>query len=115
MGEKKIMNNSKITMTLVSKTTSKIIETSRLKKWSINNMNGHFIMKSSHLLSFLMSNNAIALVDERLAGEGTGQALGINNPILGWVLVSVFTAVWGVYYISTKDLGGQREEDGLGL
>merc|ERR1711933_18557 len=115
MGKKKNMNKSKITMTSVSKTTWEKIETSRLKKWSINNVNEHFIMKSSCLLSFFMSNNAIALVDDRLAGEGTGKALGINDPILGWVLVGVFTVVWGVYYASTKDLGGQREEDGLGL
>merc|ERR1719229_1951248 len=106
------MNKSKITMTSVSKTSSKKIEISRLKKWSINNVTENSIIKSSCLLSFFMSNNAIALVDDRLAGEGTGKALGINDPILGWVLVGVFTAVWGVYYVSTKDLGGQREEDG---
>merc|ERR1719343_299479 len=99
-------------MNSVSQTTSKMIKPN---KWAKNNMNGYFFAKSSHLLSFFMSNNAIALVDDRLAGEGTGKALGINDPILGWVLVSVFTVVWGVYYASTKDLGGQREEDGLGL
>merc|ERR1719326_1974168 len=109
------MNRSKITMTLVSKTSSKKIETSRLKKWSINNVTENSILKSSYLLSFFMSNSAIALVDDRLAGEGTGKALGINDPILGWVLVGVFTTVWALYYVSTKELGGQREEDGLGL
>merc|ERR1712060_405121 len=96
-------------------TTSKMIKPNKTNKLAKNNMNGYFIMKSSHLLSSFMSNNAIALVDDRLAGEGTGKALGINDPILGWVLVSVFTVVWGIYYASTKDLGGQREEDGLGL
>merc|ERR1712070_1015688 len=58
---------------------------------------------------------AIALVDDRLAGEGTGKALGINDPILGWVIIGVFTTVWSLYYAATKELGGQREEDGLGL
>merc|ERR1712054_293687 len=56
-----------------------------------------------------------ALVDERLAGEGTGKGLGINDPILGWVILGVFTTVWGLYYAATKELGGQQEEDGLGL
>merc|ERR1712083_1132084 len=91
-------------------TTSKMIKPNKLNKWAKNNMNSHFLTKSSCLLSYFMSNNAIALVDDRLAGEGTGKALGINDPILGWVLVSVFTVVWGIYYASTKDLGGQREE-----
>merc|ERR1719356_1478504 len=27
---------------------------------------------------------ALALVDDRLAGEGTGKILGVNDPILGW-------------------------------
>merc|ERR1739841_235084 len=64
---------------------------------------------------FAIAQPALALVDDRLAGEGTGKALGINDPILGWVIIGVFTAVWAFYYIATKDLGGQRDEDGLGL
>merc|ERR1712227_55516 len=70
---------------------------------------------TSCLLSCLILTPTMALVDDRLAGEGTGKALGINDPILGWVLVSVFTTIWALYYVSTKELGGQREEDGLGL
>merc|ERR1719446_677715 len=58
---------------------------------------------------------ANALVDDRLAGEGTGKILGINDPILGWVIIGVFTIVWSAYYTATKDLGGQSEEDGLSL
>merc|ERR1712224_256740 len=63
----------------------------------------------------LVTQPALALVDDRLAGEGTGKALGINDPILGWVIIGVFTLIWAFYYIATKDLGGQRDEDGLDL
>merc|ERR550514_1007605 len=65
--------------------------------------------------SFLVAHPAFALVDDRLAGEGTGKALGINDPILGWVIIGVFATVWAVYFTATKELGGQGEEDGLGL
>merc|ERR1711904_579876 len=66
---------------------------------------------------FLIRSTVVSssLVDDRLASEGTGKALGINDPILGWVIIGVFTTIWAVYYVATKDLGGQREEDGLGL
>merc|ERR1711918_47353 len=47
---------------------------------------------------------------DRLAGEGTGKIVGINDPILGWVILGVFTTVWALYTVATKELGGQREE-----
>merc|ERR1712050_588151 len=59
---------------------------------------------------FMNISPSMSLVDNRLAGEGTGKALGINDPILGWVIISVFTLVWALYYTSTKELGGQSEE-----
>merc|ERR1711904_598646 len=65
--------------------------------------------------SFMISSPSKALVDDRLVGEGTGKGLGINDPILGWIIIGVFTTVWGLYYAATKELGGQQEEDGLGL
>merc|ERR1711939_513944 len=65
--------------------------------------------------SLIVTQPALALVDDRLAGEGTGKALGISDPILGWVIIGVLTLVWALYYVATKDLGGQRDEDGLGL
>merc|ERR1712159_364254 len=74
-----------------------------------------FITESIKAASFIAIQPTLALVDDRLAGEGTGKALGINDPILGWVILGVFTLVWAFYYIATKDLGGQRDEDGLGL
>ncbi len=41
-------------------------------------------------------------VDDRLAGEGTGKILGINDPSLFWAITIVFTIVWGVFYVSTR-------------
>merc|ERR1712054_95926 len=66
-------------------------------------------------VSFMTSYSSNALVDDRLAGEGTGKIIGINDPILGWVIIGVFTTVWALYTAATKELGGQQEEDGLGL
>merc|ERR1711948_254661 len=54
---------------------------------------------------------ALALVDKRMNGDGTRLFLGINDPILGFILVSVFGAVWAVFSQSTKELGA-GEEDG---
>merc|ERR1712096_175674 len=72
----------------------------------------HLPMISYFLIS---THQASALVDDRLAGEGTGKALGINNPILGYVILAVFTTIWSFYFTACKDLGGERDEDGLGL
>lgn len=50
-------------------------------------------------------------VDDRLATEGTGKILGINDPALFWALAGVFTLVWAVFYTSTRDLGGDKGDD----
>merc|ERR1711933_98563 len=63
----------------------------------------------------ISANSAIALVDDRLNGDGAGIALGINDPVLGWIIISVFTTVWTAYFLANKELGGQRKEDGLSL
>ncbi len=59
----------------------------------------------------LTASPAFALVDRRLNGDGTRLPFGINDPILGWVLLTVFGTVWAVFSQSTKGLGG-GEEDG---
>merc|ERR1711871_659191 len=59
----------------------------------------------------LTASPALALVDKRMNGDGTRLFLGINDPILGFILVSVFGAVWAVFSQSTKELGA-GEEDG---
>merc|ERR1712226_809687 len=47
---------------------------------------------------------ALALVDDRLAGEGTGKILGINDPSLLGVILGVFTTIWALYYFGTKGM-----------
>merc|ERR1712014_50534 len=54
---------------------------------------------------------AFALVDDRLAGEGTGKILGINDPILGYVVVGVFGTIWTLYILASKEM----PDDGIGL
>lgn len=68
------------------------------------------------LPALLAAHPAFALVDDRLAGEGTGKIFGINDPALFWALAGAFALVWSLYYISGKDLGGDKGEDsGLSL
>jgi photosystem II PsbW protein len=54
-------------------------------------------------------------VDERMNGDGAGLVLGVSDPILGWVIVGVFGAVWALYASSAKGFGGQDEDSGLSL
>jgi len=54
---------------------------------------------------------ARALVDERLNGDGVGLPLGINDPVLGWVLLSVFLLVWGLYSTSVRSISNNDDED----
>mmetsp|Transcript_31291 Transcript_31291/g.99829 ORF Transcript_31291/g.99829 Transcript_31291/m.99829 type:complete len:122 (-) Transcript_31291:268-633(-) len=59
---------------------------------------------------------AMALVDDRMNGDGTGRILGVNEPVLGWVILGTFTTVWGLYSIAAKGLGGGSGDDsGLSL
>lgn len=54
-------------------------------------------------------------VDDRLNGDGAGIPFGLNEPILGFVMIAVFGTVWALYASSAKSFGQQDEEDGLGL
>merc|ERR1711953_1056018 len=64
------------------------------------------VMGSTGLIGAMTAGcEALALVDDRLAGEGTGKILGVNDPILGWVIVGVFGFIWSLYYVSTKSMG----------
>merc|ERR1719453_1455382 len=59
---------------------------------------------------------ALALVDDRMNGDGVGLPLGINDPALAIALASVATFVWSQYYLSQRDLGGDKGDDsGLSL
>ena len=49
-------------------------------------------------------------------GDGTGRPLGVNDPILFWVLLGVFGTVWGVYSTSVKEINpATDDDDGLSL
>lgn len=54
-------------------------------------------------------------IDERMNGDGVGYALGVNQPVLGWVIAGVFGITWALYASSAKGFGGQDEEDGMSL
>jgi photosystem II PsbW protein len=55
-------------------------------------------------------------VDERLNGDGTGLPFGVNDPVLGWVIVGVAGLVWSLYFAAQKDFGNfEDDESGLGL
>lgn len=50
-------------------------------------------------------------VDDRLATEGTGLALGLSDPALFFAIAGVFTLVWGVFYSGARSLGGSKGDD----
>merc|ERR1712187_533452 len=52
---------------------------------------------------------ALALVDERMGGDGTGKILGINDPILGVVWFGAIFVVFGLFSASTSQLGTPPE------
>jgi hypothetical protein len=54
-------------------------------------------------------------VDDRLNGDGAGIALGVNEPILGWVIGGVATAIWIAYFIAQKDFGDFEDKVGTRL
>merc|ERR1712025_1064117 len=97
------------------KTTSKITWSCTAVTIQCFVRNKRYITEAINTASFIVIQPALALVDDRLAGEGTGKALGISDPILGWIIIGVFSTVWALYYSANKELGGQQEEDGLGL
>nr|Q9SPI9.1 RecName: Full=Photosystem II reaction center W protein, chloroplastic; AltName: Full=PSII 6.1 kDa protein; Flags: Precursor [Chlamydomonas reinhardtii]6KAC_W Chain W, Photosystem II reaction center W protein, chloroplastic [Chlamydomonas reinhardtii]6KAC_w Chain w, Photosystem II reaction center W protein, chloroplastic [Chlamydomonas reinhardtii]6KAD_W Chain W, Photosystem II reaction center W protein, chloroplastic [Chlamydomonas reinhardtii]6KAD_w Chain w, Photosystem II reaction center W len=70
----------------------------------------------STLPATLAAHPAFALVDERMNGDGTGRPFGVNDPVLGWVLLGVFGTMWAIWFIGQKDLGDFEDaDDGLKL
>ena len=63
----------------------------------------------------LASGPAQAVVESRMNGDGTHLILGVNDPVLGVALLTVFGTVWALFSTSSAGFGGQDEEDGLGL
>jgi len=62
---------------------------------------------------------ALAVVDERLNGDGTGLIFGINDESLGFILLTVPTLIFGAFYYAQKDAGiaagGENDDSGLSL
>ena len=65
-------------------------------------------------LTAVMSNPAMALVDERMSTEGTGLPFGLSNNLLGWILFGVFGLIWTFFFVYTSALE-EDEESGLSL
>ena len=47
----------------------------------------------------------LAEVGTQMNGDGRDLILGVNSPILGWVLHSAFGLVWALHATSVKDMG----------
>merc|ERR1712205_131009 len=63
---------------------------------------------------------ALAIVDVRLNGDGTGLPLGINDGALGIILATVPLAIFGLYFVAGKQdasivAGGKDDDSGLSL
>jgi photosystem II PsbW protein len=63
---------------------------------------------------------ALAIVDDRLNGDGTGLPLGINDGALGIVLGAVPLGIFALYFTAGKQdaniiAGGKDDESGLSL
>jgi len=62
---------------------------------------------------------ALAVIEERMGGEGAGAygrlPLGINDPILGFILAGVVVTVWGLYLTTGGNAGYEEEDSGLDL
>ncbi|BDA46884.1 probable photosystem II reaction center W protein, chloroplastic [Coccomyxa sp. Obi] len=57
-------------------------------------------------------------VDSRLNGDGTGLALGVGTGAEALAILGVFTLIWTLYYVATKDVGegrGSGDDSGLTL
>merc|ERR1712129_218502 len=57
---------------------------------------------------------ALAVVTDRMNGDGVGYPLGINEPVLGWVLLGGFIFIWSQYY-SAFDGDNTDDDSGLSL
>jgi len=63
---------------------------------------------------------AMAIVDDRLNGDGTGLPLGINDGALGIVLATIPLAIFSLYFFAGQQdgeiiAGGEDDDSGLSL
>lgn len=76
--------------------------------------------KLTSLIAAAQTLPALAIVDDRLNGDGTGLPLGINDGSLGIILATVPLAVFSLYFIAGKQdasivAGGKDDDSGLSL
>lgn len=82
---------------------------------------GKQVITSSIVISTIASVlPALAIVDDRLNGDGTGLPLGINDGALGTVLATIPLIVFALYYAAGKQdssiiAGGKDDDSGLSL
>ncbi|CAG9460562.1 unnamed protein product [Pedinophyceae sp. YPF-701] len=75
-----------------------------------------FLAAGASVGAMIASNPAMALVDDRLAGEGTGKILGVDSSAEAFAGLTVFGLVYTAYYLSTRELGGDEgDESGMSL
>merc|ERR1712118_243537 len=88
-----------------------------LSPLSLHTLQQHHLQESMLISNGLTvsAGHSLSLVDRRLSGDGTGKALGINDPVLGFIILFTLATVWSLFSSSSKNMGGQRDEDGLGL
>ncbi len=60
------------------------------------------------LPALLAAHPALALVDDRLAGEGTGKIFGMGESGTFWNVAIVFGLIWSLYYVAQRDVGGDE-------
>ncbi|KAL0844076.1 hypothetical protein Bca101_017322 [Brassica carinata] len=64
---------------------------------------------SAAALTAVMSDPAMALVDDRMSTEGTGLPFVLSNNLLGWILLGVFGLIWTFYFVYTSSLEEDEE------
>ena len=77
------------------------------------------LKKSAHLSAPPLPPPFPLQVDERLNGDGTGLILGINDEILGFILLTIPAVVFSQFFYAQKDegiaAGGENDDSGLSL
>ena len=75
--------------------------------------------RSPLALASPLTNAFLLQVDERLNGDGTGLILGLNDELLGFVLLTIPTLIFSQFYAAQKDegieAGGKNDDSGLSL
>jgi len=77
-------------------------------------------LSTAALTTLSKSLPAMAIVDDRLNGDGTGLPLGINDGALGIVLATIPLAIFGLYFFAGQQdseiiSGGKDDDSGLSL